>query len=70
VSPARFMFSGETIPLRNGRVMVCGSRTSSSARDKKYVVIEVECKPDEVDAVQKALALILHRQGRIEASAF
>jgi len=50
--------------------MVCGSRTSSSARDKKYVVIEVECKPDEVDAVQKALALILHRQGRIEATAF
>jgi hypothetical protein len=70
VSPTRFIFSGETIPLRNGRVMVCGSRTSSGARDKKYVVIEVECKPDEVDAVQKALAVILHRQGRIDTSAF
>jgi hypothetical protein len=50
--------------------MVCGSRTSSGARAKKYVAIEVECTPDEVDAVQKALTVILHRQGRIDTSAF
>jgi len=68
--PARFIFSGETIRLQNGRVIVCGSRTSSGARAKKYVAIEVECTPDEVDAVQKALAVILQRQGRIDASAF
>jgi hypothetical protein len=67
---ARFMFSGEAIPLANGRVMVCGCRTSSGGRDKKHVFIEVECKPDEVDAVQKALAVILQRQGRIDTSAF
>ena len=50
--------------------MVCGCRTSSGRRDKKHVFIEVECKPDEVDAVQKALAVILERQGRIDTSAF
>jgi hypothetical protein len=66
----RFIFSGETIPLRNGRVIVCGSRTSSGRRDKKHVFIEVECGPEEVDAVQKALAVILQRQWRIETSAF
>jgi len=70
VSHARFTFSGETIPLRNGRVIVCGSRTSTGGRDKKHVFIEVECKPDEVDAVQKALAVILQRQWRIETAAF
>jgi hypothetical protein len=70
VSHARFTFSGETIPLRNGRVIVCGSRTSTGGRDKKHVFIEVECKPDEVDAVQKALAIILQRQWRIETAAF
>ena len=66
----RFIYSGETIPLRNGRVIVCGSRTSNAGRDKKHVFIEVECKPEEVDTVQKALAVILHRQWRIETSAF
>jgi len=50
--------------------MVCGCRTSSGGRDKKHVFIEVECKPDEVDAVQKALAVILQRQGRIDTTAF
>ena len=67
---ARFIFSGEAVPLSNGRVMVCGCRTSSGGRDKKHVFIEVECKPDEVDAVQKALAVILQRQGRIDTTAF
>jgi hypothetical protein len=67
---ARFIFSGEAVPLSNGRVMVCGCRTSSGGRDKKHVFIEVECKPDEVDAVQKALAIILERQGRIDTTSF
>ena len=67
---ARFVFSGETIPLSNGRVIVCGSRTSSGGRDKKHVFIEVECRPDDVEAVQRALAVILQQQGRINTSAF
>jgi hypothetical protein len=51
---ARFAFSGEKLPLSNGRVIVRGTRTSSGGRDKKHVFIEVECKPDEAEAVQKA----------------
>lgn len=70
MTPTRFIFSGETITLPNGRVIVSGSRTSSARRDKKYVCIEVECKADEVEAVRKALATILERHGRIETSAF
>jgi hypothetical protein len=31
---------------------------------------EVECLPEEADAVQKALALILQRDGRINATCF
>ncbi len=70
MTPARFIFSGETIALPNGRVIVCGSRTSNARRDKKYVCIEVECKADEAEAIRKALATILQRHGRIETSAF
>jgi hypothetical protein len=62
--------SGEEIPLSNGRVIVRGTRTSSGGRDKKLVFIEVECKPDEAEAVQKALAVILQQGGRINATAF
>ena len=67
---ARFAFSGEKLPLSNGRVIVRGTRTSSGGRDKKHVFIEVECKPDEAEAVQKALAVILQQAGRINATAF
>ena len=56
--------------MSNGRVIVCGSRTSSGGRDKKHVFIEVECRPDDVEAVQRALAVILQQQGRINTSAF
>jgi hypothetical protein len=51
---ARFAFSDEKLPLSNGRVIVRGTRTSSGGRDKKHVFIEVECNPDEAEAVQKA----------------
>jgi hypothetical protein len=70
MTPARFVFSGKTIALPNGRVIVSASRMSSARREKKYVCIEVECKPDEVETVQKALAVILERHGRIDTSAF
>ena len=70
MTDARFVISGEKAQLPNGRVIVRGTRTSSGARDKKHVFIEVECKADEADAVQKALAVILQQHGRIEASVF
>jgi hypothetical protein len=50
--------------------LVRGTRTSGGGRDKKHVFIEVECAPDEATAVQKALALILQRDGRINATCF
>lgn len=65
-----FAFSGESEVLPNGRVIVRGTRTSSGGRDKKHVFIEVECLPEEAGAVQSALAVILQRHGRINASAF
>lgn len=67
---ARFVISGEKAQLPNGRVIVRGTRTSSGGRDKKHVFIEVECNPDEAEAVQKALAVILQQGGRINATAF
>jgi hypothetical protein len=67
---ARFAFSGEKLPLSNGRVIVRGTRTSTGGRDKKHVFIEVECNRDEAEAVQKALAVILQQGGRINATAF
>ena len=67
---ARFVFSGERQPLSNGRVIVRGTRTSSGGRDKKHVFIEVECNPNEAEAVQKALAVILQQGGRINVTAF
>jgi len=70
MAEADFAFSGESEALPNGRVIVRGTRTSSGGRDKKHVFIEVECLPDEAGAVQKALAVILQRHGRINASAF
>jgi len=52
------------------RVIVRGTRTSNGGRDKKHVFIEIECKQDDADAVQKALAVILQQHGRIDASIF
>jgi hypothetical protein len=51
-------------------VIVRGTRTSNGGRAKKHVFIEVECKQDEADAVQKALVVILQQHGRIDASIF
>jgi len=70
MTDARFVVSGEKVQLPNGRMIVRGTRTSNGRRDKKHVFIEVECKQDEADAVQKALAIILQQQGRIDASIF
>jgi hypothetical protein len=70
MTDARFVISGEKALLPNGRVIVRGTRTSSGGRDKKHVFIEVECKAEEADLVQKALAVILQQHGRIEASVF
>jgi hypothetical protein len=47
-----------------------GARTSGGGRSKKHVFIEVECLPEETDAVQNALAIILQRDGRISATCF
>jgi hypothetical protein len=70
MTDARFVISGEKAQLPNGRVIVRGTRTSSGGRDRKHVFIEVECKPEEADVVQQALAVILQQHGRIEASVF
>ena len=70
MTDARFVISAEKAHLPNGRVIVRGTRTSSGRRDKKHIFIEVECKADEVDGVQKALAVILQQRGRIDVSVF
>ena len=70
MTDARFIISAKMAQLPNGRVIVRGTRTSSGRRDKKHVFIEVECKPDEADAVQRALAVILQQHGRIDVSVF
>ena len=69
---APFITSGEKARLPNGRVIVRGTRTSSSrgVRNKKHVFIEVECDADEADAVLTAITVILQQRGRIEASIF
>ena len=68
MTDARFVVSGEKAQLPNGRVIVSGTRTSNGGRDKKHVFIEIECKQDDADTVQKALAVILQQHGRIDAS--
>ena len=70
MAQAEFSFSGETHSLPRGRTLVRGTRTSNGGRDKKHVFIEVECQPEEAANVQKALAIILQRDGRITASCF
>jgi hypothetical protein len=70
MADARFVVSGEKAQLPSGRVIVRGTRTSNGGRDKKHVFIEIECKQDDADAVQKAFAVILQQHRRIDASIF
>jgi hypothetical protein len=67
---ADFAFSKEVQRLPRGMAVVRGTRTSNGGRDKKHVFIEVECLAEEADAVQQALAMILQRNGRINATCF
>ena len=67
---AEFSYSGDTHLLPGGRAIVRGTRTSGGGRNKKHVFIEVECTSEEAGALQKALALILQRDGRINATSF
>ena len=70
MAQAEFSYSGEAHMLPRGRAIVRGTRTSGGGRDKKHVFIEVECAPEEVGAVQQALAIVLRRDGRINATCF
>ena len=72
MADVRFVISEEKARLPNGRVIVRGTRTSTSSgtRSKKHVFIEVECDANEADAVLTALTVILQQRGRIEASIF
>ena len=70
MAQAEFSYSGDAHWLPGGRVLVRGTRTSGGGRSKKNVFIEVECLPEEVNAVQNALAVILQRDGRINATCF
>jgi hypothetical protein len=70
MAQAEFSYSGEAHLLPQGRALVRGTRTSGGGRSKKHVFIEVECLPEESEAVQKALAVILQRDGRINATSW
>ena len=70
MAQVEFLYSGEAHPLPGGRAIVRGTRTSGGGRNKKHVFIEVECLPEEVGAVQNALAVLLQRHGRINATCF
>ena len=70
MAQAEFSYSGEAHPLPGGRTLVRGTRTSGGGRAKKHVFIEVECLHEEVGAVQNALAVLLQRHGRINATCF
>jgi hypothetical protein len=70
MAQSEFSYSGEAHLLPRGRALVRGTRTSSGGRGKKDVFIEVECLPEEVGPVQNALAIILQRDGRINATCF
>jgi hypothetical protein len=70
MAQAEFSYSGEAHLLPGRRAIVRGTRTSGGGRDKKHVFVEVECTPEEVGAVQKALAILLQRNGRINATYF
>jgi hypothetical protein len=70
MTQAEFSYSGEAHPLPGGHTLVRGTRTSGGGRNKKHVFIEVECLAEEVGAVQNALAVLLQRHGRINATCF
>ena len=70
MAQTEFSYSGEAHPLPGGRALVRCTRTSGGGRTKKHVFIEVECLPEEVGAVQNALAVLLQRHGRINATSF
>jgi hypothetical protein len=70
MAQAEFSYSGDAHLLPGGRALIRGTRTSGGGRNKKHVFIEVECLSEEADAVQKALAVILQRDGRINATCF
>lgn len=70
MAQAEFSYSGESHPLPGGRILVRGTRTSGGGRSKKHVFVEVECPPEEAGAVQNALAVLLQRGGRINATCF
>ena len=70
MAATEFSYSGESETLPNGRMIVRGTRTSHGGRDKKNVFIEVECMPEEAASVTNAMAILLQRHGRINASAF
>jgi len=70
MAQAEFSYSGEAHLLSQGRALVRGTRTSGGGRGKKHVFIEVECPQEEAGAVQQALAILLLRDGRINATCF
>jgi len=72
MADARFVISEEKARLPNGRVIVRGTRTSTSngARSGKFLFIDVECDANQAKAVQTAIAVLLLQRGRIEASIF
>ena len=67
MAQAEFSYSGEAHLLQRGRAPRSWPCTSERDRGKKHVFIEVECLPEEAGAVQSALAVILQRDGRINA---
>ena len=67
---AEFAYSKDVHQLSKGMALVRGARTSNGGRDKKHVFIEVECPAEEIGQVQQALAIILQRNGRINATSF
>ena len=56
MAQAEFSYSGEAYPLPGGRALVRGTRTSGGGRTKKHVF--------------NALAVLLQRHGRINATSF
>ena len=70
MAQAEFSYSGEAHMLPRGRALVRGTRTSGGGRGRKHVFIQVECTPEEAGTVQNALAVILQRDGRINATCF
>jgi hypothetical protein len=70
MAQAEFSYSGEAHPLPGGRTLVRALAPPAAGVAKKHVFIEVECLPEEVGAVQNALAVLLQRHGRINETCF